>query len=116
MINVFNALEMCCSSWDDVKKETISNCFRHIGFFQAKCSTEPVENAEINELKELTTEFNQYFTELSFDEFVDVDNSLQICEHLQETILPEFDKDLDEIVDINNPDEELPNEKTKIEI
>ena len=58
---------------------------------------------------------NQYFPELSFDEFVDVDNNLQICEQLQETILPEVEKDFDEIVDRDNPDEELPNETIKVE-
>ncbi|CAF0833929.1 unnamed protein product [Brachionus calyciflorus] len=32
LVNLFEALEMVCSAWNDVKQETVSNCFRHCGF------------------------------------------------------------------------------------
>ena len=45
-ITLFHAIEMLKAAWDDLSPSTISNCFRHCGFFEAKCSTEPIELVE----------------------------------------------------------------------
>jgi hypothetical protein len=43
-VQFYQAVEMAVSSLDDVSRNTISNCFRHCGFFRAKCSMEEIDD------------------------------------------------------------------------
>ena len=79
---------MCCSSWDEIKKDTISNCFHHTGFFKAKCSEETLEKFDSeDEHYKLSQEFNRIFPE--FDEYISIDNNWQLCAPLEEEFIPE---------------------------
>ena len=86
LINLFESLEMLCSAWNEVKKETISNCFRHCGFFQAKCLEEPLENEISCEFNELKTEFKLIHPDLDLSSYVEADNQLQTSEPFIENI------------------------------
>ena len=45
-ITLFNAVTMLIYAWEATKSDLISNCFRHLGFFKAKCLSESIEPAE----------------------------------------------------------------------
>ena len=47
---------MAVSSRDDVSRNTISNCFRHCGFFRAKCSMEEIDDS-YNEFKQIESQY-----------------------------------------------------------
>lgn len=68
-----------------MKQETVSNCFRHCGFFRAKCREEPEEiEIKSNEYDELVSEFNLIHPNLSLNSYVEADGLLQVCEPLEE--------------------------------
>lgn len=99
---------MLSSSWNELDKEIVSNCFRHCGFFRAKFREEPFEPEILfeieNELKSLEIDFNYIHPNFSFNDFLSVDNELQISEPLEEIVpLPldiANDGEIEEINDI----------------
>ena len=67
---------MLTDVWESTKSDLISNCFRHVGFFKAKCSSESIEPAEdllSKTLIEQSNEFNSLGTTFAFDEYVMAD-------------------------------------------
>ncbi|CAF1057970.1 unnamed protein product [Brachionus calyciflorus] len=112
-IKFFQSLEMLNSSWDEeLKPSVISNCFRHCGFFRAKCRQEPQDFDDIvelpfddsaeSELELLDKEYNQNFAESKFDDFVDVDTFLITSAALDEGINEDVscNEDLDDPEDL----------------
>ena len=98
-IQFYQAIEMAVSSWGDVTSKTISNCFRHCGFYRSKCSIEVIDN-EYDEFKLIDEQFKRVVKEESVDleTFVAIDNNLSVSGLLNEIILPEPEV---EQVDIN---------------
>ena len=99
-IQFYQAIDMAVSSWGDVTSKTISNCFRHCGFYRSKCSFEVIDN-EYDEFKLINEQFKRVIKEESVDleTFVAIDNNLSVSGPLNEIILPEPEVELD--VDIN---------------
>jgi hypothetical protein len=54
-VQFYQAVEIAVSSWDDASRKTISNCFRHCGFFRAKCSMEEKDDGS-NEFKQIESQ------------------------------------------------------------
>ena len=78
---------MLTDAWESTKSDLISNCFRHVGFFKAKCSSESIEPAEdlLSEtLIEQSNEFDSLGTTFAFDEYVMADQYVPTSEPLSE--------------------------------
>jgi hypothetical protein len=83
-------IDMAVSLWGDVTSKTISNCFRHCGFYRPKCSIEVIDN-EYDEFKLIDEQFKRVVKEESVDleNFEVIDNNLSVSGPLNEIILHE---------------------------
>lgn len=83
-MNLLDAIHILQKSWEDVKPETIANCFRKAGFtIQESANVEVVEESTpIPEPLEWTT-FQEHFKcqETNFDAYLDVDSEVIVAEH-----------------------------------
>ncbi|XP_054717282.1 tigger transposable element-derived protein 4-like [Uloborus diversus] len=99
-IDILGAMHLAKSAWNDVPQNTIAHCFRHAGFktkeeFQKELGNQSAEfrplpeplspDAPVDETPD-TNEMTQLLSvkfpdhQLSFDEYVVVDENLQCCE------------------------------------
>ena len=75
---------MAVSAWSDLSSTTISNCFRHCGFFKAKCLDETFDSG-YDEYDVIRTQFNNIVPKeenICFDAYVSCDENLAISEPL----------------------------------
>lgn len=94
-ITVLDASRMCLSAWSKVSEKTIANCFRKAGFVRNDVP-EDLFGHEDN----LPHPDAWESTILPFDDYVNVDNSIEICGHL-------CDKEiLSEVISKNNEDDD----------
>ena len=111
-ITLFNAVTMLTDAWEATKSSLISNCFRHVGFFKAKCSTESTEPAESIDLVsktliEQSNEFDSLGTTLAFDEYVMADQHVPTSEPLSEDpVVIENSIQIDADAEVLDQDEE----------
>jgi hypothetical protein len=92
---------MAVASWNDVSSKTVSTCFRHCGFFTAKCSLEAIDE-EYDEFKQIESQFKAIVKEeIEFETFVNNDNHLSVAMPLNEYPTNETPVDNDETNDIN---------------
>jgi hypothetical protein len=100
-VQFYQAVEMAVAPWNDVSNKTVSNCFRHCGFFTAKCSLEAIDE-EYDELKQIESQFKAIVKEeIEFETFVNIDNHLSVAMPLNEYPTNETPVDNDETNDIN---------------
>ncbi|GBN03408.1 hypothetical protein AVEN_56005-1 [Araneus ventricosus] len=80
-------MRMVDNTWRNVKETTIKNCLVRAGFFENKTSSETEEvdsikhsigEGEINPEQWASIQ-KVCHTNISFDDFLDVDNELQMC-------------------------------------
>ena len=75
---------MAVSSWSYLSSSTISNCFRHCGFFKAKCLDETFD-PDYDEYNVLKSQFNNIIPKeenICFDTYVNCDEHLAVSEQL----------------------------------
>ena len=85
-VQFYQAIQMAVASWEDVQVSTVSNCFRHCGFYKAKCLVEAID-AEYDEYKDIEAKFNSIIPKdeaICFDDYVNIDNHLSVSEPLNE--------------------------------
>ncbi|CAF0974008.1 unnamed protein product [Brachionus calyciflorus] len=106
-IKFFDALEMLTSAWNyDLKPEVISNCFRHCGFFNAKCRDEPVEHEDVisREMAEMRNTFSSFYKESTLDDFIELDSTLLTNEPLE--LLVDNVSEIQEILEDDKDDKD----------
>jgi hypothetical protein len=76
---------MAVSSWDHVSRSTIWNCFRHCGFFRAKCSMEEIDDG-YNEFKQIETQYKAIVKDetIDFETYVSLDDNFSVALPLNE--------------------------------
>ena len=84
-MTILDAMMTIADAWDEVKQETIVNCFRHAGFQLSSGKATALEEAS---LTQCDPELNQLFSQLnsdksaSLDDYLQVDNQILPTEHL----------------------------------
>ena len=101
-VQFYQAVEMAVSSCEDVSSKKISNCFRHCGFFRAKCSNE-IMDEEYDEFKQKAVHFKTIVKEEKcyFEAFVNIDDHLSVAIPLNEHLLSETVVQEETTLDIN---------------
>ncbi|GFR89237.1 ATP-dependent 6-phosphofructokinase [Elysia marginata] len=85
-MTLLDAMTTIAEAWDEVKQETIGNCFRHAGFKASESESDPdVNSAEIQqqpdtELSHLYSQMRD--TETALNEFLHVDDEVISTEEL----------------------------------
>ena len=117
-VQLYQAIPMMIEAWKQVTPATITHCFRHCGFHEAKCQVEPQDDEftriEINSVQELEriqksyNELNVKKEMVEFEELLEIDQNVEICPQLSEGIVPtsaqnqveEEEEDDEEIVSV----------------
>lgn len=78
--NILDALKLIKVAWGKVTKETIVNCFKHVGFY-GTVGPQDEEQATEGEENDSRLEGLKKFMDVgcSFNEFVEIDENLQTC-------------------------------------
>ncbi|PSN37308.1 hypothetical protein C0J52_21024 [Blattella germanica] len=105
-INLLGAVVLLHKSWEDVKAETIKNCFRKAGF--SKEESYSIEEEELDEpVPEEWSDFqNVVSCQENYDSFVNVDADILIAEHptdeeiIESVTAQQNDSELDDDMDI----------------
>lgn len=108
-VNLLEAMRMAYKAWNCVEQKTIANCFRKARFVIAEDEAgQPDEEEEIESLKESVEEEWRLISNslhldsgTTFQDFVDVDNNVEICGNLT-------DKEI--LEEIRSPSEEEDND------
>lgn len=88
-IDVLQAIHMTTKAWNSVSEATIRNCFLHCGIMDTSVTTTPETgiNNNIVEFQKEWEDLNSRMlvqSQISLDEFVNIDNSALVCGHLSE--------------------------------
>ncbi|GFR94622.1 tigger transposable element-derived protein [Elysia marginata] len=81
-----NAMMTIAEAWDEVKQETIGNCFRHAGFKVSESESDPDANSAESQ-QQPDTELSHLYsqlrdTETALDDFLHVDDEVISTEEL----------------------------------
>lgn len=78
-MNLLDAIHILQKSWEDVKPETIANCFRKAGFTTDECIIEDTEeDSTVMVVPEQWSVFKEHFNcqETDFEEYLKVDSNV----------------------------------------
>jgi hypothetical protein len=66
-------------AWNELNPRAISNCFRHCGFYKAKCVREEIIDPDYNEFNSLKSDFEIIIPK---EEKLDFERFVAICQNL----------------------------------
>ena len=100
---------MAYAAWNELNPTTITNCFRHCGFYKAKCIREEIIDPDYDEFNLLKSDFEIIVPKeekIDFEQFVAIDQNLYTSELKIISISHTIDTDDNNSNDTNDSEEQ----------